>query len=150
MIVVKKFTLLSLILLFILGCGLFNGVAQERQEQNEAISGGTELGEIVMAEGIGGGNTPVGATDTFDSSQDVIYAVAEANRIEEGTSMFARWSRDGQPFEDSPEIVADRDYSDTYVEFHLENLTNQMEEGDYTVQIFVNGNPVREADFTVE
>lgn len=146
----KKLGVLALMLFFVLGCGLFNGVAQERQDQNEAISGGTELGEIVMAEGIGSGNAPMGETNSFDASQDVIYAVAEANHIEEGTSMFARWSRDGQPFEDSAEILADRDYSDTYVEFHLENLTNQMDEGDYTVQIFVNGNPVREAQFTVE
>ena len=76
--------------------------------------------------------------------------VAEADQIEEGTTMFARWFRDGEPFEDSSEIVADRDYTDTYVEFHLENLEEQMAPGDYSVQIFVNGNPVEEVPFQVE
>ena len=43
-----------------------------------------------------------------------------------------------------------RDYENTYVEFHLENLTDTMEEGDYSVQLFVNGNPVETVDFTVQ
>ena len=135
--------------LVILGCGLFSSPASQRVEDNQAITQGAELGQVVTAEGIGSGNTPVGVTDEFDASQDYIYVVAEARRIEQGTSMFVRWLRDGQPFEDSSEVVADRDYSDTYVEFHLENLQASMEPGDYSVQLFVNGNPVQEVDFTV-
>ncbi|MCL4301563.1 MAG: hypothetical protein KJ077_38035 [Anaerolineae bacterium] len=146
----SKSLLVALLALAGLGCGLFNSAVSQRQDQNEAISGGTQLGPVTMAEGIGSGNTPLGPTDSFSSSQDVIYAVVEADHIEAGTSMFARWSRDGQPFEDSAEIVADRDYDNTYVEFHLENLRDRMDEGDYSVQIFVNGNPVQEASFTVE
>jgi hypothetical protein len=42
------------------------------------------------------------------------------------------------------------DYRNTYIEFHLENLESRMEEGEYSVQIFVNGNPVESVDFTVE
>jgi hypothetical protein len=64
--------------------------------------------------------------------------------------MFARWSYEGEPFEDSTAVTADRDYENTYVEFHLENLTDTMEEGDYSVQLFVNGNPVETVDFTVQ
>jgi hypothetical protein len=136
---------------FILGCGgLFNSAASERQEANVELAGGTVLGEVVMAEGIGNRNAPVGVTNNFDASQDYIYVVAEAPRIEEGTTMFARWSRDGEPIEDSPELVADRDYTDTYVEFHLENLQAEMETGDYSVQIFVNGNPMEEVEFSVQ
>jgi hypothetical protein len=136
--------------LVILGCGLFNNAANERLEENEALTSGAVLGEVVTAEGIGAGNAPVEVTDTFDSSQDFIYVVAEADRIEEGTSMFARWMREGEPFEDSTEVVADRNYENTYVEFHLENLQASMEPGDYSVQLFVNGNPVEEVDFTVQ
>jgi hypothetical protein len=147
----SKGLLVSFLVLLGLGCGLFNsGAISQRQDQNEAISGGTQLGQVTMAEGIGSGNAPVGPTDNFSSSQDVIYAVVPADHIEQGSTMFARWSRDGQPFEDSAEIVADRDYDNTYVEFHLENLRDRMDEGNYTVQIFVNGNPVQEASFTVE
>ncbi|NJL35052.1 MAG: hypothetical protein HC893_15860 [Chloroflexaceae bacterium] len=132
------------------GCGLFNNASRERQEQNAPLTRGVVFGEVVMAEGIGSNNAPVNVTDTFSASQDFIYVVAEANRIEPGTTMFARWSHEGQPFEDSAEIQADQFYEDTFVEFHLENLQDRMEEGEYTVQIFVNGNPAEEVQFRVE
>src|SRR6185503_13401404 len=117
----RRIALLLLGGLVILGCGLFNNPANERLEQNQEVTQGAVLGEVVTAEGIGAGNAPVEVTDTFNSSQDFIYVVAEAQRIEQGTSMFARWLREGEPFEDSTEVVADRNYEDTYVEFHLEN-----------------------------
>jgi hypothetical protein len=130
------------------GCGLL-GAGNERERQNEEVTQGIELGDIVTAEGIGDGNEPVDETDSFDSSQDYIYVVAEADFIEEGTTLFARWYREDEPFEDSQEIVADQDYRDTYLEFHLENLDNTLEEGDYRVEILANGNPVGEAEFKV-
>lgn len=143
-------TLLVVITFIVAGCGLFGGAARERQNENEAITQGVELGRVVMAEGIGEQNSPVEITDTFSASQDFIYVVAEADSIESGTTMFARWSRDGEPFEDSSEVTADRDYTNTYIEFHLENLEARMEPGDYSVQLFVNGNPVETVDFQVE
>ncbi|MEZ4731994.1 MAG: hypothetical protein R3E79_33165 [Caldilineaceae bacterium] len=143
-------TLLVVITFIVAGCGLFGGAARERQNENEAITQGVELGRVVMAEGIGEQNSPVEITDTFSASQDFIYMVAEADSIERGTTMFARWSRDGEPFEDSSEVTADRDYTNTYIEFHLENLEARMEPGDYSVQLFVNGNPVETVDFQVE
>lgn len=151
----KRWTLVHVTFLILLafsatGCGLFGGAARERQQQNEAITQGVQLGRVVMAEGIGAQNAPVNETDSFSASQDYIYVVAEADSIERGTTMFARWSRDGQPFEDSSELTADRDYTNTYIEFHLENLENSMETGDYSVQLFVNGNPVETVDFKVE
>lgn len=132
------------------GCGLFNSAANERQEQNQEVTRAAVLKQVVTAEGIGANNAPVEVTDTFNSSQDYIYVVAEAERIEAGTTMFARWSRDGKAFEDSSEVKADKLYQDTYVEFHLQNLKDRMEPGDYTVQIFVNGNPATQAEFTVK
>lgn len=142
--------LLVLAAIITTGCSLFGNASRERAEQNEELTQGAVLGKVVTAEGIGERNAPVGETDTFDSSQDFIYVVAEAERIEPGTALFARWFRDGQPFEDSTEIKADRLYEDTYVEFHLENLQQRMDPGDYQVQIFVNGNPAKEARFTVK
>lgn len=137
------------LVLMLSGCSLFNSAQQERQSQNQQSTSGVQLGRIVTAEGIGERNAPVGETDTFSASQDYIYVVAEADRIDAGTTMFARWSRDGEPFEDSSELRADRDYENTYVEFHLENLQSSMETGDYSVQILVNGNPAGQAQFTV-
>jgi len=143
-------TALLLSLLLLSACGLFGGAAQERQEENAPLTQGADFGEIVLAEGIGANNSPVEVTDTFSASQDFIYLVAEANYLEAGTTMFARWSYEGDAFEDSTAVTADRDYENTYVEFHLENLTDSMEEGDYSVQLFVNGNPVETVDFTVQ
>ena len=130
------------------GCGLF-GAANEREQQNEEVTQGIDLGDIVTAEGIGNDNEPLDETDSFDSSQDIVYVVAEVDHIAQGTTLFARWYRDDEPIEDSAEITADRDYQDTYLEFHLENLENRFEEGNYRVQIFANGNPVGEADFQI-
>jgi hypothetical protein len=145
-----RFSLMLLVATVLLaGCGLFGGAEREREQENEAIQG-VSLGDVVTAEGIGENNAPVGVTDSFNASQDFIYVVAEADSIEQDTSMYARWSRDGEPFEDSAEITADQDYRDTYVEFHLENLEGQFEEGNYSVQIFVNGNPTDEVEFTIE
>lgn len=147
---VSRLLPLLLVVTLLSGCGLFNRAERQRANENAAITEGADLGRIVMAEGIGQNNEPVGETDSFSASQDYIYMVAEADYIEQGTTLFARWSRDGEPFEDSSEITADQDYQDTYVEFHLENLQSRMESGDYSVQLFVNGNPVDEIEFTVD
>lgn len=143
----RSFIVLALMALTIAACGLFE---DERETENEPLISGAQFGDVVTAEGIGADNAPVEVTDTFSASQDFIYVVAEVDSLEAGTTMFARWSRDGEPFEDSAEVTADRDYEDTYVEFHLENLQNNFEEGDYSVQIFVNGNPAEEVEFSVE
>lgn len=147
--VIRASALLLLVMLATTGCGLFNTAAREREQQNQAVTSGAVLGQVVTAEGIGERNAPVQVTDTFSSSQDFIYVVAEAERLEPGTTLFARWFRDGQPFEDSSQVTADRLYQNTYVEFHLENLQKRMEPGQYSVQIFVNGNPAERAEFTV-
>jgi hypothetical protein len=148
----RLYTLLPLLLITLLlaGCGLFGGAEREREQDNEALTEGVEFGDIVMAEGIGANNEPLEVTDTFNDSQDVIYVVAEADYIEEGTTMFARWYRDDEPIEDSSELTADQDYRDTYIEFHLENLQDSLETGDYRVELYVNGNPVESVDFRVE
>lgn len=139
-----------IITLLLPGCGLFGGAQRERERENVEVTQGIEIDDVVTAEGVGENNAPVNESDDFSSSQDVIYVIAEAEFIEEGTALFARWYRDDEPIEDSSEIVADRDYQDTYIEFHLENLENRFEEGDYSVQIFANGNPVGEADFRID
>ena len=86
----------------------------------------------------------------FSSGQQVIYAVVQAQRIEAGTSIFARWSRDGQPFEDSDPVKADQVYQNRYVEFHLQTSKQQIDPGNYTVQVFVDGNPSQQTSFTVQ
>ena len=146
----KMGAILLVTLLFMTSCSLIDtSIGDLQQDGDQDITRGAEFREVVMAEGIGSGNRPIDVTDVFDSSQDYIYVVLEADYIEAGTTMFARWYREGQPFEDSSQLTADRDYQDTYVEFHLENLGGRMQEGSYSVEIFVNGNPVVEQEFEV-
>jgi len=125
--------------------------AKERIEENKPFVSGADLGQAVMARSIGESNSPVGITDTFSESEDVIYCVVEAHRIDAGTTFYARWVYEGEPFEDTPTITADRDYSDTYIEFHIEPKDfGVLQPGDYACKIYVNGNPVQTVEFEVE
>jgi hypothetical protein len=152
----KRFLLLAVALLVLAtspGCGLAqcsNPLAQ-READNVPIVSGVDLGEVVMAKGIGANNQPISVSSTFSSSEDVIYVVAYATKIASGTSMYARWSYEGEPFEDTAVITADRTYSDTYVEFHIEpTAIGVLKTGNYTVKIYVNGNPVKTVEFKVQ
>ena len=139
--------ILLAMILALSGCSLLNQSSDVQSGPTAAQ--GAVLGRVVTAEQIGERNAPVNETNTFDAAQDRIYVVAEAQRIDPGTAMFARWSRDGRPFEDSPLVTANKAYQDTFVEFHLEPVQGNFDPGQYTVQIFVNGNPDKQADFTV-
>ena len=140
-----------LIALIVTGCSLLNN-SSGTQSPSTTNAAGAELGRIVTAESIdtANHNAPVNETSTFNRLDQAIYAVVEAQRIDAGTTMFARWSRDGKPFEDSDEIKADKQYQNTYVEFHLEPTNKAIDPGSYTVQVFVNGNPAKQAEFTVQ
>lgn len=128
-----------------------NRPAQERPQESTPIVSGADLGEAVMARAIGKGNRPIGITDTFSGSEDVIYCVVEARRIDAGTSFCARWLYEDEPFEDTPAIIADRNYTNTYVEFHIavENF-GTLKSGQYACEIYVNGNLVKTVEFTVQ
>jgi hypothetical protein len=144
---------LLLIALFVSSCSLLNNTSGDTSGgQSPITTTGAELGRIVTAQSIdtANHNAPVNETSTFNSLNQAIYAVVEAQRIDAGTTMFARWSRDGKPFEDSTEVKADKQYQNTYVEFHLEPTNKAIDPGSYTVQVFVNGNPAKQANFTVQ
>lgn len=115
---------------------------------DQPISGAAKLSQIVMARNVGEGNVPLDQTNQFTTSDTLIYAVAQGN-IPSGTRVFARWSRDGSAFEDTNEIVSDRDYADTYIEFHISPDGKALTPGSYTVQFYVNGNPGPQAQFTI-
>jgi hypothetical protein len=136
-----------LIAVLVSGCGLFN-----QNTGGQAAVPGAELGRVVTAESIDTtkNNAPVNETNTFSTSQKTIYAVVEAQRIDPNTTLFARWSRDGRPFEDSSPVTADKSYQNTFVEFHLQPVNKPFDPGSYTVQIFVNGNPATQTNFTVQ
>lgn len=154
-IVSRAAVVLLLTALVLSGCSLFNQTTGTTDTSGGSGTGatapGATLGEIVMAEQIDPQtNAPVSPTTNFSAEQPVIYAVVQAQRIEAGTSMFARWSRDGKPFEDSEAVKANQVYENRYVEFHLQSTRQAIDPGNYTVQIFVDGNPSQQANFTVQ
>ena len=145
---IRAVMLLSIMALMIAGCSLFN---QTTSGTGTGTAPGATLGQIVTAAQIDPAtNAPVQPTNSFSSEQSVIYAVVQAERIEPGTSMFARWSRDGQPFEDSEPVKANQLYENRYVEFHLQSTKQRIDPGNYTVQVFVDGNPGQQTSFTVQ
>jgi hypothetical protein len=147
-IVARMLALLAFLALIVSGCSLTNQV--DSSQPNTSADQGAVLGRLVTAEQIGQNNAPVNETNAFSASSGRIYAVAEAQRIDPGTSMFARWSRDGRPFEDSQPVTANQEYQNTFVEFHLEPVSGAFDPGQYTVQFFVNGNPDKQTTFTVQ
>lgn len=154
-----KYIGLLTIALFLMACGVCScgnpiqellGGGGSTVPENTATDS-AQFGEVVTAAAIGSGNAPQQVRSEFSLDNDpIIYVVAELQRLDSGTTLFSRWSRDGNVFEDSPTITAEQDYTDTYVEFHIEPIEGEFESGDYTVQIYVNGNPGPSAEFTVE
>ncbi|HZQ09955.1 MAG TPA: hypothetical protein VFD70_25490 [Anaerolineae bacterium] len=116
---------------------------------NQPASSDVQLGQLVTARQIGTGNRPTNVTNQFSQSDPVIYAVVQGLVIPQGTHIFARWSRNGSPFEDTNEIIANQTYQNTYVEFHIAPTDVALTPGTYTVQLFINGNPGPQAQFTV-
>ena len=147
-IAVRAGVVLIIAVLALAGCGLLNQTSGGGTAPD--VAEGAVLGQIVTAKSIGDHNAPVDQASTFSAAQGRIYVVAEAQQIDPGTTMFARWSRDGQPFEDSELLKANQAYQDTYIEFHLEPVSGNFDPGQYKVQIFVNGNPSKEAAFSVQ
>ena len=111
---------------------------------------GLQLGPVVTAAGIGPGNQPTNPTTTFAANSPTIYAVIEVRNVTQGGSFFARWLRDGQQIEDSAQLIADRAYPHTFVEFHLQPPSGTtFQPGTYTVQIYSNGNRGPTTQFVV-
>jgi protein-disulfide isomerase len=109
-----------------------------------------QFGRVVSASNIDQYGCPVDPTDNYRPS-DAIYIVMEESDIPQGTSVFARLFRDGMPVEDSDVITADRDYTNTCVYFIFEAtpVAEVLEQGDYSAQIIVNGNPGELVTFEV-
>jgi hypothetical protein len=117
---------------------------------NEPIrQGNISLPQPVAASGIDADGCPNGTTSTFSSSQP-IYVVAVNSNVPSGTGVYARLYRDGQPVEDAPELVADRDYTNTCINFVFEPVNQPFQAGDYEAQFIVNGNPGPSVTFRVQ
>lgn len=111
--------------------------------------GNISLPQPVAATGVDADGCPTRTASTFDGTQD-IYVVAQDSNVPNGTGIFVRLYRDGQPVEDAPELVADRDYTGTCINFVFEAVNQAFEPGDYEAQFIVNGNPGPSVTFRVQ
>ena len=107
------------------------------------------ISSLVTAKGIGDKNAPQNITTAFNPG-DTVYAVAQFARLPQGTTIFARWSANGAVKEDTSQVTANQDYTNTYVEFHIAGTQSNLATGSWTVQFFINGNPGPQAAFQIQ
>jgi len=110
----------------------------------------SDLGPVVVAQGVDRDNCAVDATTTFDNN-DPIYVVLEDSALPQGTTMFARLYENDRALEDTRELTAEENYDNTCVSFVFEPTSNAevWDEGNYEVEFFVNGNSYQSASFQI-
>lgn len=118
--------------------------------QQVPVTGNGDLGRMFVASQVTEGDCPAGSAESF-TSFDPIYVGFEESNIPQGTGVFARLIRDGQPVEDTREITADRDLRSTCVWFVFEPSggSEGFEPGNYEAVMFVNGNEADRLEFEI-
>lgn len=143
----------AILALFVVACACPTSLS-ERFGGGEAQQGelppAAQFDELVTASSIGPDNRPLTIQQEFSPSVPIIYAVAHATQLQEGTTLLARWFRDNAPIEDTPPIVAERGYDDVFVEFHIQPVGGAgFAPGDYRVLLYINGEPGPQVGFAV-
>jgi len=137
----------------LLGCSLFSPVDFETgnppvlDQPIEPSAGRAQIGRMWTTTGVDENSCPVDQETVFRGDEP-IYVAAELLEAQPGVRLMARWSREGQPFEDTPVITTDRAYQDQCLEFHI-TPDRPLPSGAYDVTLYVNGQPVERAEFQV-
>jgi len=150
----RNLGLLGLLLVALLATGCLSSPQQgtDLQTLPTATTGTFQvqgLGAFVTARSVGSGNAPQNVTNTF-SPTDTVYAVVQVQQFAQGNRIFARWSANGTIHEDTQAITADRDYSNTYLEFHIQGNNTALPTGNWTVQLIINDTPGPIANFNIQ
>jgi len=120
------------------------------QQQNPVTNNANiQLGAPVSAVGIDRNGCATDTTSTFSGS-DSIYVVAPDSNVPQGTTVFARLYRNNNPVEDAPQITADKDYSQSCINFVFQPTGADFAPGTYEAQFFVNGNAASSVTFNVQ
>lgn len=122
-------------------------VAFDVSGQGIANTGGVELGRMVTTTSVTDDGCPTDDVEVF-FADDPIYISVEESFIPAGTELFARLSYEGQPVEDTDEILAEKDL-ESCVWFIFEPQGG-FNPGSYTVELFVNGNRVESLPIEVQ
>lgn len=120
------------------------------QQQNPVTNNANiQLGAPVSAVGIDRNGCATETTSTFSGS-DNIYVIAPNSNVPQGTTVFARLYRNNDPIEDAPQITADKDYSQSCINFVFQPTGADFQPGTYEAQFFVNGNAASSVTFNVQ
>jgi hypothetical protein len=132
-----------------------DGTVQTFPQNNNTTSNNSsldtsDLGPVVVAQGVDRDNCAVDATTSFDNN-DPIYVVLEDSALPQGTTMFARLYENDRALEDTRELTAEQAYDNTCVSFVFEPTNNAevWDAGSYEVEFFVNGNSYQSASFQI-
>jgi hypothetical protein len=116
----------------------------------QSVSGDVTLGNLTVTTDVDREGCPVDSVSMLNDPNE-FHVVAPNSDIPEGTVVFARLYRDGEPIEDLNEIVADREYEDTCLSFTFETVDSRaFQAGDYEVEFFVNGNPYGPVELSIQ
>jgi hypothetical protein len=108
------------------------------------------FGKVVVAAEVDANNAPTALATEFSTNQKAIYVVAEAKNVAPGTRLAANWARESTVIQVSDEVIADKGYHNTNIEFHLSPGADGFAPGKYTVKLIVNGKPGPGVDFVVK
>jgi hypothetical protein len=110
----------------------------------------SNLGPVVVAQGVDRDNCAVDATTSFSTS-DPVYVVLADSQLPQGTTMFARLYENNKAIEDTKELTAEADYNNVCVSFVFEPSSSAevWDAGSYEVEFFVNGNSYQSTSFQI-
>lgn len=112
-----------------------------------AVDDNISLGRPVTAFDVDSDGCAVDQTTDFRAT-DEIWVVAPNSDMPSGTGVFVRLYREGEPIEDSREIVANQEYNNTCINFIFESA-NGFDRGSYKAEFYVNGNAADTVSFEV-
>jgi len=110
-------------------------------------TGGAQLGRLYTTTAVDQNGCPTDDAAEF-FPEETVYAAYQTSFIPAGTELFARLTFEGQPVEDTNTVGVDQDV-EACVWFEFEPLGDGFDPGEYTVEIYINGNFVEEIGFTV-
>ncbi len=111
------------------------------------------IAKAMMAKDTKGLNAPVGITNSFPTGQGEVHAVVQTSGAAKGTLIKAVWiavdvgsaaARNTKLGEYETDV-----YGTMYVDFNFLPNAGKMAPGSYRVELYVNGKPDRNLDFTV-
>jgi|GEM_PF-1170208 len=107
----------------------------------------SKVKKVVMAREVDEDQRPVELATVFAPDETIHCSVNADLGIY--SRLVAKWYREGKLLEDlTTTFVAEKNASDTYVDFYLEP-SPALTEGNYTVEIYLDGNLARTVDFSV-